>query len=134
MRGAATTWRPACHDSQSPASRRLGLGGGAALALWRAGAALRQKQRVDDEHNDPRRRSVVRRSALYRAPGPALAEDAPRTVTDYYDAMQASAAHLDDEVTERQKAGDMAAAQRIALAAAWCVGPPRSFAAPSRNI
>ena len=51
------------------------------------------------------------------APGPALAEGAPRTVTDYYDAMQASAAHLDLEVADRQKAGDMAAAQRIALAA-----------------
>src|SRR5271155_775798 len=31
--------------------------------------------------------------------------------------MQASAAHLDLEVADRQKAGDMAAAQRIALAA-----------------
>jgi hypothetical protein len=50
------------------------------------------------------------------APERALA-DAPHTVSDYYDAMQTSAVHLDAEVAERQKVGDMAAAQRISLAA-----------------
>src|SRR5580704_14101298 len=50
------------------------------------------------------------------APEPALA-DSPRTVSDYYDAMQISAVHLDAEVADRQRAGDMAAAQRISLAA-----------------
>ena len=51
------------------------------------------------------------------APAPARADAAPRTVSDYYDAMQTSAAHLDVQVTERQKTGEMAAAQRVALAA-----------------
>lgn len=48
----------------------------------------------------------------------ALADDAPHTVSDYASAMEASAARLDSLVTERQKAGDMAAAQRLVLAAA----------------
>ena len=43
---------------------------------------------------------------------------APRTVSDYANAMNASAARLDAAVTERQQAGDMAAAQRLVLAAA----------------
>jgi hypothetical protein len=51
------------------------------------------------------------------APRLSLAQSAPRTVNDYYEAMQTSAAHLDAEVADRQRSGDMAAAQRIALAA-----------------
>jgi hypothetical protein len=64
---------------------------------------------------------TIRAAALLCALGvgaqAALAADGPRTVSDYYDAMQTSAVHLDVEVAERQKVGDMAAAQRIALAA-----------------
>jgi hypothetical protein len=48
----------------------------------------------------------------------AVAEEAPRTVSDYAGAMEASATRIDALVTQRQKAGDMAAAQRLVLAAA----------------
>jgi hypothetical protein len=49
---------------------------------------------------------------------PASAASAPSTVNDYYDAMIASATRLDGQQGDRQKAGDMAAAQRLALVAA----------------
>ena len=47
-----------------------------------------------------------------------LADEAPKTVSDYATAMNAAAAQLDVEISDRQKAGDMAAAQRLVLAAA----------------
>lgn len=49
---------------------------------------------------------------------PARGEEAPRTVSDYAIALNASAARLDVAVSDRQRAGDMAAAQRLVLAAA----------------
>jgi hypothetical protein len=48
----------------------------------------------------------------------AWADDAPRTVSDYANAMNDVAGRLDVQITVRQKAGDMAAAQRLVLAAA----------------
>ncbi len=48
----------------------------------------------------------------------ALADEAPRTVTDYANLIVASAARLDVMVTDRQKDGDMAVAQRLVLTAA----------------
>jgi hypothetical protein len=48
----------------------------------------------------------------------ALADDAPTTVSDYANVMNDVAGRLDVQVTVRQKAGDMAAAQRLVLAAA----------------
>ncbi len=48
----------------------------------------------------------------------ALADDAPQTVSDYANVMNDVAGRLDVQVTMRQKAGDMAAAQRLVLAAA----------------
>jgi hypothetical protein len=48
----------------------------------------------------------------------ALAEEGPRTVSDFAGVLTASATRLDAEISARQKAGDMAAAQRLVLAAA----------------
>lgn len=48
----------------------------------------------------------------------ALADDAPQTVSDYANVMNDVAGSLDVQITVRQKAGDMAAAQRLVLAAA----------------
>ena len=47
-----------------------------------------------------------------------MAEDAPQTVSDYANVMNDVAGRLDAEIAVRQKAGDMAAAQRLVLAAA----------------
>jgi hypothetical protein len=46
-----------------------------------------------------------------------FADETPRTVSDYATAMSGVAAQLDMQVSDRQKAGDMAAAQRLVLAA-----------------
>ena len=48
----------------------------------------------------------------------AWADDAPQTVSDYSNAMNDIAAQIDVQITVRQKGGDMAAAQRLVLAAA----------------
>ncbi len=48
----------------------------------------------------------------------AWANDAPQTVSDYANAMNDIATQIDVQITVRQKAGDMAAAQRLVLAAA----------------
>ena len=48
----------------------------------------------------------------------ARAGDAPRTVGDYANAMNAAADALDRQLAERQKAGDAAGAQRLALVSA----------------
>jgi hypothetical protein len=56
--------------------------------------------------------------ALALAPRAGLADEAPVTVSDYATAMNAAAAQLDVEISDRQKAGEMAAAQRLVLAAA----------------
>jgi hypothetical protein len=48
----------------------------------------------------------------------AWADDAPQTVSDYNNVMNDLAAGIDVQITVRQKAGDMAAAQRLVLAAA----------------
>ncbi len=48
----------------------------------------------------------------------ALAEEGPRTVSDFSGVLTAAATRMDGEVGARQKAGDMAGAQRLALAAA----------------
>ena len=63
-------------------------------------------------------RFVVTACAALAFAGVARAEEAPRTVSDYFLAMEASAGRLDLAVSERQKAGDMAAAQRLVLASA----------------
>ncbi|HXT06925.1 MAG TPA: hypothetical protein VN715_08325 [Roseiarcus sp.] len=48
----------------------------------------------------------------------ALADDAPQTVSDYANVMNDIAGQLDVQNAARQKAGDMAAAQRLVLVAA----------------
>jgi len=47
----------------------------------------------------------------------ARADEAPRTVSDYEIVMNAAASRLDQQNSARQRAGDMAAAQRLALVA-----------------
>jgi hypothetical protein len=63
-------------------------------------------------------RALVAFALALAAAAPARADGGPHTVTDYYDAMLAAATALDGQVTQRQKAADMAAAQRLALVAA----------------
>jgi hypothetical protein len=55
-------------------------------------------------------------ACLALPPGAGRADEAPHTVSDYATAMINSAAQLDMQVSDRQKAGDMAAAQRLVLA------------------
>ena len=62
--------------------------------------------------------SLLAALGLLAAVSAARADDARRTVSDYAVAMEATAARLDEQVTARQRAGDMAAAQRLVLAAA----------------
>ncbi len=50
--------------------------------------------------------------------GPTCAQVPPSTVSDYANALNAQAALLDTQISERQRRGDMAAAQRLALIAA----------------
>jgi hypothetical protein len=59
--------------------------------------------------------SAVCLSALASA---AWADEAPHTVSDYANAMNDVASRLDDQIAVRQKAGDMAAAQRLVLVSA----------------
>ncbi len=61
---------------------------------------------------------VLTALALVLAAPAALAEATPHTVSDYANVMEAAAVRLDASVTERQKAGDMAAAQRLVLLSA----------------
>jgi hypothetical protein len=63
----------------------------------------------------------------------AVADEAPRTVSDYANVMTASAARLDELVTARQKAGDMAAAQRLVLAAAMARRASDEFRIAEQN-
>ena len=49
--------------------------------------------------------------------GLALAQTPPRTITDYANAMNAQAARLEALISDRQRLGDMAAAQRLVLIA-----------------
>jgi hypothetical protein len=56
--------------------------------------------------------------ALALPPRAGLAGETPKTVSDYATAMNAAATQLDVEVSDRQKTGDMGAAQRLVLAAA----------------
>ena len=67
---------------------------------------------------DKRNRLTALALALALAPCAGLADEAPSTVSDYATAMNAVASQLDVQISDRQKAGDMAAAQRLVLAAA----------------
>jgi hypothetical protein len=63
----------------------------------------------------------------------ALADDAPQTVSDYNNVMNDVAAQVDVQVTVRQKVGDMAAAQRLVLAAAMIRRAAEEFRGAEQN-
>jgi hypothetical protein len=63
----------------------------------------------------------------------ALAQAPSRTVTDYANAMNAIAARIDVQVSNRQHAGDMAAAQRLVLSAAMVRRAAEEFRTAEQN-
>jgi hypothetical protein len=104
---------PACHAAAKAARRGLGETRPAGYRQPRA-----HDPRVPDESAMRMKIPALTALSLAILGSAAVADEAPRTVSDYANVMTASAARLDELVTARQKAGDMAAAQRLVLAAA----------------